>query len=918
MEHTFSTPEKTHHTISSTTINKANEDGTITTTEIYTTMSKKTRINYDALIEQNVFTCDDGNEMKYYNAMMKKGELAVFIAEHGNKPMCFISVKVLEKIVKLMGLTLTTAYDLVTYGFYSMEEYWELNKTVTEYQSTKPNDYVFDYKKEWKLHLDKSNTMNKLIMCDDVLGYVDEELMKRKGKDMSCRTLKEVSAEKEVDSGEKAKKGSTVKKFRMSQSLKKTTGKKEQDVVVEEEVIEENEFVVKKKKKVKYGNNEIKEVIIEEPKVSEFNDKVVNEEFVIETNQTNINTNNSSSSSRNVNNDKTKLLENVFIIQPENDNESSKDKDTTFDSQITTTTTIITESSSTTTLPNNNEEQKKVSSYNNSLKIPKRPPKSNKTKQHTRVLSSSQTNTNTNTNQTLTVPNQQTKTKVKSTSKAKNVKVHKMKTNGSRSINVERVQCILCKGLPVRPQQCEKCQSQFCTMCTYELKYPSLCSECGGKLSLVKEKKKAIATFESNITRIVSYKETPKINNTQDNNYNSNNNITQKDFYNANKDRYVDASWKDKLNTDNKDNNLTTSNNTVTNTPPTTSTLPTNNSNSNKMDLYSYEKIISTEKNDPIWSICYCPTLLQGKGAIVTGHSSGSIFAWNCDKYIKSKTYLEHSNKVYDIKNIYYTSTYRQIFVSVSEDRSLKIWESTSQHSTISISSIYPIYTLDIHPSNYIIYGDKNKTLYCQYIDIGSKGQLIKDINFKSETTHNSFIWRVKLLSQSSLDNTYVISASENSLQIHKLEINKKRFTLINEHNEAHKGLIHDIIEFGYEHDKFLTCGVDHYIKLWSVHESSPLNVIDYLYDNTIFSLMEVKEKEILICGGYDKQMKLINTKDILTSQQQQQVQSQYEYKRPESLYKIIPIINNSIFTIASINYGCSSNVYLWGNISKQ
>jgi hypothetical protein len=217
-------------------------------------------------------------------------------------------------------------------------------------------------------------------------------------------------------------------------------------------------------------------------------------------------------------------------------------------------------------------------------------------------------------------------------------------------------------------------------MCTYELKNPSLCSECGGKLSLVKEKKKAVTTFESNITRIVSYKETPKSTSTQQDN--TSNIITQKDFYNANKDRYVDASWKDKLNTDN--NSLTTSNNTVTNTPSTISTLPTN-----KMDLYSYEKIISTEKNDPIWSICYCPTLLQGKGAIVTGHSSGSIFAWNCDKYIKSKTYLEHSNKVYDIKNIYYTSTYRQIFVSVSEDRSLKIWESTSQHSTISIASIF-------------------------------------------------------------------------------------------------------------------------------------------------------------------------------------------------------------------------------------
>ena len=329
--------------------------------------------------------------------------------------------------------------------------------------------------------------------------------------------------------------------------------------------------------------------------------------------------------------------------------------------------------------------------------------------------------------------------------------------------------------------------------------------------------------------------------------------------------------------------------------------------------IYSYEIVFQTDKNDHVWSICFCPTLLEGKPAIVTGHASGVVYAWDMEKFAKTKTYKEHTSKVYDIKKIFITSAFRQIFVTVSEDHMLKIWESSSERSTISIKAQNPLYTLDIHPSNYIIYGDKEKYLYCQYIDIGGKGQLIKDQNFKSETTHNSHIWRVKVLGKGSLENTYVVSASESSLQIHKLEIKRRKFNLYKEFPEAHNGLIHDIIEIGHDSSGFMTCGIDHCIKLWNVHEDAPIKSIDYLYDDVILSLMELSDENAVVCGGYDKKLKVIS-KDRLLKEGDEQIKENCEYVRNESMYKLIPIVNDSVFTVASINYGCSENVYLWGS----
>ena len=863
MEKEYSTPQKSHQ-FSLSLYLTTNEDGSVTTTEVQTTRSIKTRINYDADIHQSVFRCEtDEKEIKIYNALLTKSEYAIF-NKYSNKPVCYISINSVQNIMRLLNRTLKTGFEFITIGKYSMEEYYEWSSLIHKYKSYRPKIvYPHDIIRDLPIDIEIDNKMNIISVCNDNLDIVDLEIAKRKGKVKnkeieSFGVLREVSEEKEKGSFVKEKK----KRFRMSESLKKTKSYKGK--CIEEEIIEENEFFIKKRKKYINGNS-IKDEIVEEQKISIFNNAINDINFNKEYKQSILTNNDDVNSCKDTTYDEKELHD---ISHSSNNNNNDKVDD--------------------------NDDLKR-----NLLKIPKPPLKTSikhKKKKHMRVLSTSIPNPNIIISEKQYCNNQP--------------KQNKTKTHCKNNLNDK---CILCKGLPVRPQQCEQCHSKFCTLCTYDLDVPSQCSECGGKIIIIKSNNKqsltssltSSTTFESNLTRAVSHKDILKTHNNLNNNKNKTS--SQKDFYNANKDRYlINSSWNDKH---------------IVN--------PQKQSNQKlqlQEEINSYEKVLITNKNDSIWSICYCPYLLQGKSAILTGHNSGNMFAWNIEKFIKVKSYLEHLSKVYDIKTLYYKSQYLQMFASVSEDRTLKIWSSSSQHSIITISSFYPIYTIDIHPSNYLLYGDKNKNIYCQYINIQPKGEVIKDRNFRYETSHHNFIWRIKVLTNTStLNQIYVISSSENTLQIHLLNSNENKFMLSKQYLNAHKGLIHDIMEIEGEKDTFLTCGVDHFIKLWDCNKDGAIKSIDMLYNDTIFSLMEIKGEDIVVCGSYDKVMKLINKKDLLYSKKENRNKQRSddllfkcEYKRNEAMYKMVYIEDKSIYKIASINYGCSSNVYFWGKVKNE
>ena len=119
--------------------------------------------------------------------------------------------------------------------------------------------------------------------------------------------------------------------------------------------------------------------------------------------------------------------------------------------------------------------------------------------------------------------------------------------------------CMICKGFPVRPQECINCKRQICTICTYELNKNGICNECGGKIEPINKgiNNNNNIRFESNITRFQ-----PKSNIINYGERNKYNNLNAKEFYEQNKDRFMNDTWKDdNINFGNYNTNVNNSDN---------------------------------------------------------------------------------------------------------------------------------------------------------------------------------------------------------------------------------------------------------------------------------------------------------------------------------------------------------------------
>ena len=536
--------------------------------------------------------------------------------------------------------------------------------------------------------------------------------------------------------------------------------------------------------------------------------------------------------------------------------------------------------------------------------------------------------------------------------------------------------CVICKGLPVRPKECIQCHKQYCLLCTYELKQYNHCDECNGLITHIQSNSNTInQTYEANITR---NNKIGKSNESKKNKI-KHLNLSAVEYYNNNRDRYFTEEWRQTLENDNKYHsriNSVENNRHNNNKADTISQLDTiSNSNQKKayhhlnksLDLpehkqtvlpslikrapiqklidktkmkdtstfksfvnkqhsavYKYfkgniiEKKLTTNQNDSILSICYIPSFSFKKDAILTGHSSGDIFMWDINKGNKIKIFCEHISKVYDLKLLQFNnnkSSFKINFISISEDKTIKIWDSSSQHSLLSISQLYPIYCIDNINSTSFITGDKNKNIYIHQFNINSnnitKGMMIK----KHIEQHSAFIWRVLVLKKLNKTNKhYFISSSKNNLILHQLsgdQINKQ-IDNIHTYKEAHDGLIKDITELSF--GKFASCGVDNTIKIWEYNKINCIHIITDLFEKSNNSLIycllylndyDIQSKEdVIICCGNENKVKVIglNGKDIVIYG---------EFIRPESVHKVKLLTNNGKFKFMSINN--NNNLYLWG-----
>ena len=175
-----------------------NPDGSITATETTTTLKKTTKIDYDAIDKtEAVVVQTEVGDMRYINALKKKDEVAVFMDSKGHYPVETIQLDSFERILKLLGKGLKDGFDLVVYCIYSMEEIWEFKQSVRKYRTGKGGacGKVVDYIKEYMVNIETTRKMERIWMCFDNLGIIEEEVERVK----ELKRLKEENEKRRIE-----------------------------------------------------------------------------------------------------------------------------------------------------------------------------------------------------------------------------------------------------------------------------------------------------------------------------------------------------------------------------------------------------------------------------------------------------------------------------------------------------------------------------------------------------------------------------------------------------------------------------------------------------------------------------------------------------------------------------------------------
>ena len=207
-------------------------------------------------------------------------------------------------------------------------------------------------------------------------------------------------------------------------------------------------------------------------------------------------------------------------------------------------------------------------------------------------------------------------------------------------------QCMICKGLPVRPQECINCHRQICTLCTYELEKSGFCDICNGRIEPInRNNNNNNIRFESNITKFQ-----PK-NNLYYGNENTYNTMNTKEFYEQNKDRFMNDTWKDDKNNYNSKNTNNTNYKSNLNLEFCECDLcgksfPNENEKINHMNKAHNDKNINFNKNN-------FKRLLNNKSNQkgIRQQSVGAINLYIC-KYC-NKTFGNKATRAAHIKNIH-------------------------------------------------------------------------------------------------------------------------------------------------------------------------------------------------------------------------------------------------------------------------
>jgi WD40 repeat protein len=178
--------------------------------------------------------------------------------------------------------------------------------------------------------------------------------------------------------------------------------------------------------------------------------------------------------------------------------------------------------------------------------------------------------------------------------------------------------------------------------------------------------------------------------------------------------------------------------------------------------------------------------------------------------------------------------------VSVSFDKTLKVWDINTNICIKTIEDDQPIYSVCVLPDNNILYYTTDRL---RVLDSKINFKLIAGITLKESTYINKII----LLP----NNHLACSGLVNETSFYFFIINYKNFKLVKKINE-HTSWINCMVNLT---DSFASGSSDKTIKIWSMDYECLQTIIGHT--GSVCALLYINDDNILISGSYDKTMRV-------------------------------------------------------------
>ena len=114
------------------------------------------------------------------------------------------------------------------------------------------------------------------------------------------------------------------------------------------------------------------------------------------------------------------------------------------------------------------------------------------------------------------------------------------------------------------------------------------------------------------------------------------------------------------------------------------------------------------------------------------------------------------------------------------------------------------------------------------------------------------------VLSLCQLDNSNIVSCSDD-LSIRIFSITKDSYSLINSYDKAHSKPVSKLITLS--NNRYASASNDATIKIWSQAPYKDTPIATLQCERDVFSILEMKDKDLLISGGFDRMLRIWDLK---------------------------------------------------------